>query len=185
VLELDGRDPGWTTLWEKIGVERHRNDPSTWEKLWMGVGSTVGGRPSGSTESDVEKLVLMPGMAPYFGFVPDQPTAEPTPPPYIEPKAPDVAPPRQPDTSYPGNNTPAARASGATIVIEGLGGALMADLGSFDAYDVMFQQNAKGDVRALYKRVYVGFDDNGKPEATSVWVFGPENNDQVEIRYAP
>jgi hypothetical protein len=185
VLELDGSDPGWTTLWEKVGVERFREDPSTWEKVWMGIGSTVGGRPNGSTEGDVEKLVLQPGMAPYFGSVPDRPPEEPTPPPYMEPKAPDYAPPGQPDTTYPGNNAPAAAGSGAAVVIEGLGGALMSDLGSFDAYDVAFQQNAAGDIRALYKRVYVGFDDAGKPYADSVWVTGADNNDHVLINYAP
>ena len=48
-----------------------------------------------------------------------------------------------------------------------------------------FQQNADGRVRALYKRVYVAFDDDGKPYAESVWVIGPENNDHVVINYAP
>jgi hypothetical protein len=185
VLQLDGSDPGWTTLWEDVGVERWREDPSVWERFWIGVGSTVGGRPVGSTQSDVEKLVLTPGAAPYLGVVPDQPAKEQTPPPYIEPTAPEFAPPNQPDTMYPGNNAPAAGASGAAMFIEGLGAGMMADLGSFDAYDVAFQQNAAGEVRALYKRVYVGFDDAGKPYADSVWVTGPENNDRVLITYAP
>ena len=185
VLELDGSDPGWTTLWEDLGVERWREEPAAWQKVLIGVGTTVGGRPMGSTEGDVEKLVLVPGAAPAFGFVPDQSPTEPTPPPYIEPTAPEFAPPNQPDTVYPGNNAPAAGASGVAMLIEGAGGALMTDLGSFDAYDVVFQQNAAGEVRALYKRVYVGFDDAGKPYADSVWVTGAENNDRVLINYAP
>ncbi|MEY2420899.1 MAG: hypothetical protein QOI95_966 [Acidimicrobiaceae bacterium] len=185
VLELDGSDQGWTTVWESIGVERWREDPGVWDKVWMGVGSTVGGRPSGSAESDVEKLVLMPGMAPWFGAPADRPPEEPTPPPYMVPAAPDYAPPGQPDTMYPGSVAGAAVSGGVPMLIEGFGGGLMADLGSFDAFDVTFQENAAGDVRALYKRVYVGFDDAGEPYADSVWVTGPENNDHVLINYAP
>jgi hypothetical protein len=185
VLDLDGSDAGWTTVRETMGVERWREAPGLWERFMLGVGNTVAGRPNGSTESDVEKLVLQSGAAPYFGFVSDRSSTESTPPQYIVPKAPDFAPPGQPDTMYPGNNAPAAAGSGTAMLIEGIGGALMADLGSFDAYDVMFQQNAAGDTRALYKRVYVGFDDAGEPYADSVWVTGPENNDHVLINYAP
>ena len=185
VLELDGRDPGWTTIYEKIGVERWRDDPDGWEKAYSGVGSTVGGRPNGSSKSDVEEVVVMPGMAPTVGAGPDRPTSEPTPPPYMVPNAPDFAPPGQPDTMYPGANAEAAAASGVPILIEGVGGALMADQGSHAAYDIMFQQNADGRVRALYKRVYVGFGDDGKPYTDSVWVTGPENNDHTLINYAP
>ena len=185
VLELDSRDPGWTTIYEQAGVERWRDAPDVGERILMGIGSTVAGRPNGSSKSDVEQLVLMPGMAPSFGSVPDRPTSEPTPPQYMVPSAPNFAPPGQPDTVYPGANARSAAASGAPILIEALGGALMADQGSHAAYDITFQQNADGRVRALYKRVYVGFDDSGKPYADSVWVIGPENNDHVPITYAP
>jgi hypothetical protein len=185
VLELDGRDPGWTTLWEDVGVERWREEPGFWQKVFIGVGSTVGGLPAGSTQSDVEQLVLMPGLEPYFGVAPEQPSTEPTPPPYMVPNAPEFAPPRQPDTMYPGNTAPVAGASGAAMLSQTVAGGLLSDLGSFDAYDVVFQQNAAGEVRALYKRVYVGFDDAGQPYADSVWVTGPENNDHVLINYAP
>jgi hypothetical protein len=185
VLELDGRDPGWTTIYEKTNVERCRDSPDVGERILMGIGSTVAGRPNGGSKSDVDQLVLIPGMAPYFGSVPERPPAEPRPPPYMVPSAPDYAPPRQPDTTYPGSSAGAAAASGGPILIEGLGGAVAADQGSHAAYDVKFQENADGRVRALYKRVYVGFDDNGKPYADSVWVIGPENNDHVAINYAP
>ena len=185
VLELDGRDPGWTTMYEQTGVERIREAPDVVERFWIGVGSTVVGRPNGSSKSDVEQLLLTPGTAPSFGSVSERPTEEPTPPPFMSPNAPQYAPPRQPDTTYPGSNAGGGAAGGAPILIESLGGAVMADQSSHAAYDVMFQQNADGRVRALYKRVYVGFDDNGKPYADSVWVTGAENNDHVLIHYAP
>lgn len=185
VLALDGGDPGWFTLWQDTGVERWRESPGMWERVLSGIGSTVGGRPLGSTDSDVQHLVLMPGAAPYFCAVPDMPSTEPSPPPYMVPHAPNYAPPKQPDTTYPGANAGSAVASGSPILIEGVGGGVMADLGSYDAYDVVFQENAAGELRALYKRVYVGFDDAGKPYADSVWVTGPENNDHVLITYAP
>jgi hypothetical protein len=185
VLELDGRDPGWTTIFGQTGVERWRDAPDIGERILMGIGSTVAGRPNGSSKSDVEQLVLIPGMKPYVGAVPERPTSEPTPPPYMVPNAPNYAPPGRPDTVYPGANPRSAAGSGVPILIEGMGGAMMADQGSHAAYDVVFQQNADGRVRALYKRVYVGFDDNGKPYTDSVWVTGPENNDHVLINYAP
>jgi hypothetical protein len=185
VLELDGRDPGWTTIYEQTGIERWRDAPDVGERLLMGVGSTAAGRPNGSDRSDVEQLVLIAGMAPSFGTVPKRATSEPTPPPYMVPNAPNFAPPDHPETTYPGSNAAAAAANGAPILIEALGGALMADQGSHAAYDVTFQQNADGRVRALYKRVYVGFDDDGRPFADSVWVTGPESNDHVLINYAP
>lgn len=185
VLQLDGRDPGWRTIYEKIGVERWRDAPDLGGRILSGIGSTVAGRPNGSSKSDVEQLFVMPGMAPSFGSVPERPTSESTPPPYMVPNAPNFAPPGQPDTMYPGANARSAAASGAPILIEGLGGALMADQGSHAAFDIMFQQNANGRLRALYKRVYVGFDDKGKPYADSVWVTGPENNDHILINYAP
>ena len=185
VLELDGRDPGWTTVYEKIDVERWRDDPNVGEKILSGFGSTVGGRPMGSSESDVRSLVVTPGMAPSFASGDTRPATEPTPPPYMVPKAPEFASPRQPETTYPGGSAGAAVASGAPIVIEGLGGAFMADQGSHAVYDITLQQNDVGRIRALYRRVYVGFDDAGKPYADSTWITGPDHNDQVLINYAP
>jgi hypothetical protein len=185
VLELDGRDPGWTTINEDIGVERWRDAPDVGERILLGIASTGAGRPNGSSKSDVEQLVVAPGMAPYFGAGASRSAFEPAPPEYTTPAAPDYAPPKQPDTMYPGANASSAATGGAGTLIEGVGGAVMADQGSHAAFDVMFQQNADGRVRALYKRVYVGFDDTGKPYATSVWVTGPENNDHALITYAP
>ena len=72
-----------------------------------------------------------------------------------------------------------------TIGTDFAAGVFMADQGSHAAYDVTFQQNADGRRRALYKRVYVGFDDEGKPYPESVWVTGAETNDHVLINYAP
>jgi hypothetical protein len=185
VLDLDGRDPGWTTVYEKIDVERWRDDPNLGEKLLSGIGSMVGGRPNGSSESEVRALVMMPGVAPSIGSVSERASSEPSPPPYMVPKAPDVAPPRQPETAYPGDNAGAAVAGGVPILIEGLAGAFMADQGSHAAYDITLQQNVDGRIRALYKRVYVGFDDEGHPYPESVWVTGPEANDLTMISYAP
>src|SRR5581483_4345006 len=60
VLDLDGRDPGWTTIDEHIGIERWRDAPDTWARVWSAIGSTVGGRPNGSDQRDVEALVIVP-----------------------------------------------------------------------------------------------------------------------------
>jgi hypothetical protein len=185
VLDLDGRDPGWTTIYEKIGVERWRDAPDVLGRVLSGFGSTVGGRPNGSSERDVRQLMLRPGMAPMFRSKPDRSPEEPTPPPYMVPAAPDFAPPDWPDTMYPGANTGTAVANGVPILIEGVGGAVMADSGSHAAYDVTFQKNTDGRTRALYRRVFVGFDDAGNAHPRSVWVRGPENNDHVVINYAP
>jgi hypothetical protein len=185
VLDLDGRDPGWTTIYEKIGVERWRDAPDVLGGALSSFGSTVAGRPNGSSESDVRQLMLRPGMAPMFRTRPDRSPEEPTPPPYMVPAAPDFAPPGRPDTMYPGANAGTAVANGVPILIEGIGGAVMADLGSHAAYDVAFQTNADGRTRALYRRVFVGFDDQGRAYPQSVWVTGPENNDHVLIKYAP
>jgi len=184
VLELDGRDPGWTTIYESIGVERWRDAPDVGERILMGIGSTAAGPPNGSSKDDVEQLTLLPGRAPSFGAPPTR-LSEPSSPAYIAPSAPEFAPPRYPDTMYPGGKPSTAAGDAVGTVINGVGGAVLADLGSHAAYDVMFQQNADGRVRALYKRVYVGFDENGEPYADSVWVTGPETNDHVIINYAP
>ena len=186
VLDLDGRDPGWTTIYEKIGVERWGSDaPNLVTRLLTGIGSTVAGRPNGSSRSDVEALHLVPGMAPTFGAVPDRPATEPAPPPYMQPSEPPYSPPAQPGTVYPGSNSQAGKANAVSEGVDLAGGFFMSDLGRHAAYDITFQQNATGQVRALYKRVYVGFDDAGDPYADSVWVIGPENNDHVLINYAP
>ena len=170
VLDLDGRDPGWTTIHESIGVERWRDAPDIGQRILMGVGSTAAGRPNGSSKTDVEQLVVMPGQAPSFVLAPVR-SSEPAPPPFI--------------ASTTGGKASSAAGDAAGTLIEGVGGAAMADLGSHAAFDVQFQQNADGRVRALYKRVYVGFDDDGNPYAASVWVTGPDNNDHVPINYAP
>jgi hypothetical protein len=185
VLTLDGADAGWTTLWSKTGVERFRDQPGAWDRLMMGIGSTVAGRPNGSTSDDVEAVTLLPDSEPYIGVLAPRPTTEPTPPQYMEPTAPEFASPIHPETTYPSGGPMPAGTSGASMVMEGIGGAAMADLGSFDAYEVVFQRNGAGDTRALYKRVTVGFDDEGNPFSQSVWVTGPERNDQVSINYAP
>jgi hypothetical protein len=185
VLDLDGREPGWTTIYEKIGVERWRDAPDVLGRVLSGFGGTVGGRPNGSSERDVRQLMVRPGMAPMFRTRPDRSPEEPTPPPYMVPAAPDFAPPDRPDTMYPGANAGTAMANAVPVLIEGLGGAVMADLGSHAAYDVTFQKNTDGRTRALYRRVFVGYDDTGNAQPKSVWVTGPENNDHVLINYAP
>lgn len=170
VLDLDGRDPGWTTIHAAIGVERWRDAPDVGQRILMGVGTTAGGRLNGSSRIDVEQLVVLPGRAPFFADLPSR-SSEPPPPPYIAPTPP--------------NARSSSMGDAAGTLIEGVGGAVMADQGSHAAYDVQFQQNADGRTRALYKRVYVGFDDNGNPYALSAWVTGPDNNDHVAINYAP
>jgi len=73
----------------------------------------------------------------------------------------------------------------APVVLDGLVGAARADLGSHDAYDIVLQENEDGRIRALYRRVFVGFDSSGDATLSSVYVTGPERNDQVRITYAP
>jgi hypothetical protein len=184
VLELDGRDTGWTTIYEAVGIERWRDAPDVGERILIGIGTTAAGPLNGSSKDDVEQLTLQSGRAPTFGAPPTR-VSEPSPPAYIAPSAPEFAPPRQPDTMYPGGKPSSAAGDAVSTVIYGVGGAVLADLGSHAGYDVMFQQNADGRTRALYKRVYVGFDENGEPYADSVWVTGPETNDHVVINYAP
>lgn len=164
VLDLDGLDPGWVTIDERIGVERWRAAPNALERVMIGVGSTVAGPPNGSTEEDVEQLVLEPGRAPYFSSS-YEPTARVTQPQggAGRPKPIDAVP----------------------LVIDIVGGAALADRGSFAAYDISFQQNGDGRRRALYKRVYVGFDNDGQPYTDSVWINGPDSTDRVPINYAP
>ena len=101
--------------------------------------------------------------------------------------APPVPPPNKPDLEYPlGQTSVAAGAMNlAPVVLDGLAGAAHADLGSYDAYDIVFQENSDGRIRALYQRVFVGFDASGEAELSSVYVTGPERNDQVPIEYAP
>jgi len=170
VDDLDGRDPGWTTIDEVIGVERWR-DVGSFDRVMAGVGSTVAGRPFGSSERDVAELVIRPGMAPYFTDALDRPPPEPAPPAYLSP--------------YPSHSRASGVADSLSIAVDGLGGAIDADQGSFAAFDVAFQVNADGRTRALYKRVYVGFDDDGTARPQSVWVTGPETNDHTAINYAP
>jgi hypothetical protein len=166
VLDLDGLDPGWVTIDERIGVERWRDAPGMVERALIGIGSTVAGPPNGSTEEDVEQLVVEPGRAPYFSssFEPEQlvPQSQPAP--------------------VPGGADPKA-IEAVPLVIDVVGGAALADRGSFAAYDITFQQHTDGRRRALYKRVYVGFDD-GSPYADSVWIHGPASSDRVLINYA-
>lgn len=186
VLDLDGRDPGWTTIDERIGVERWGTDaPDIVSRVATAVGATVAGRPNGSSRSDVEALTVTPGRAPVWGAVPDRPSTEPAPPPYMQPSAPPYSPPAQPDTVYPDAAPRAGKANAISSGVDLAAGFFMADLGRHAAYDITFQQNASGQVRALYKRIYVGFDDDGAPCAESVWVTGPQNNDHVLINYAP
>jgi hypothetical protein len=170
VIDLDGRDPGWTTIDELTGVEQWRPDPGILARVFMGIGATAGGRLDGSSEREVAQLVVTPGMAPYFGTVPERPATEPAPPAYMSP--------------YPAHNGSAGLADSVALAIDGVGGAVNADRGSYAAYDIVFQQNADGRTRALYKRVYVGFDDRGVAQPESVWVTGPDANDHVLINYA-
>jgi hypothetical protein len=187
VLDLDGRDPGWTTIYEQIDTERWRDAPSAMERVLAGVGSTAAGAPIGSTGEDVDAVVLTPGHAPVLrrSLYP-QPRPEPSPPVYTPP-APQDPPPNMPGLEYPIGRTSVA-AGGmnlAPVVLTGLVGAARADLGSHDAYDVVLQQNTDGRIRALYRRVFVGFDASGAPTLQSVYVTGKERNDQEPIAYAP
>ncbi len=187
VLDLDGRDPGWRTVYEQIGVERWRDEPGTMDRILTGIGSTAGGPPVGSTTADVGAVVLAPGRAPAIsGRLSPVPGPEPAPPVYAPP-APAVPPPNAPDLEYPRGQASAAAGvmNIAPVVLDGFVGVARADLGSHDAYDIVLQENADGRVRALYRRVFVGFDDAGEPELSSVYVTGPERNDQVAINYAP
>jgi hypothetical protein len=170
VLDLDGHDPGWTTVFERIGVERWRDDPGFWGRALTAAGSTAVGPPTGSAEQDVQRLVLAPGMAPTFIAV-----GAPAPP----------IPPGPAQTNAPVEYSNQDAANAAVVGVDFLAGAVNADAGSYDAYDVMFQTNTDGRTRALYRRVFVGYDDSGEPYTTSVWITGPERNDQVPITYAP
>jgi hypothetical protein len=107
-------------------------------------------------------------------------------PPVYTPPAPPVPPPNAPEVEYPaGQSSVAAGAMNiAPVVVNGFAGAAGADLGSHDAYDIVLQENDDGRIRALYRRVFVGFDSAGEPELSSVYVTGPERNDQVPITYA-
>ncbi|HEY2815454.1 MAG TPA: hypothetical protein VGJ03_18475 [Acidimicrobiales bacterium] len=187
VLDLDGRDPGWSTIYEQIGVERWRDEPGVGGRLLAAIGSTAAGPPTGSTEQDVDAVAIAPGQAPTLRRqLTPTPVPQPSPPVYA-PNAPVVPPPNVPDVLYPNGQTSIA-ANGMNIgpvVIDGLIGFAHADLGSHDAYDVVFQSNRDGRIRALYRRVFVGFDDSGDAELDSVYVTGPERNDQVPIVYAP
>jgi hypothetical protein len=187
VLDLDGRDPGWMTIREQIGVERWRDAPGVAGRILAGVGASAAGSPLGSTENDVRAVVIAPGRRPTLGksLVPSAaPAASP---PVYMPPAPPVPPPNKPDLEYPLGQTSVA-AGGmnlAPVVLDGLVGAAHADLGLYDAYDIVFQENSDGRIRALYQRVFVGFDASGNAELSSVYVTGPDRNDQVPIEYAP
>jgi len=187
VLDLDGRDGGWTTVYERTGVERWRDAPSALERVLAGVGSTALGPPIGSTAADVQAIVLVPGRAPRFAEAPAPPAGPPDVPSEYLPPAPEYPPPHAPGVQYPlGQSSLAAAGMNlAPLVVQGVAGAASADLGSYAAYDVALQQNADGRVRALYRRVFVGFDAGGEPVLSSVYVTGPERNDQVRIVYAP
>jgi hypothetical protein len=187
VLELDGRDPGWTTVYEQIGVERWRDAPSLAGRILSGVGAAAAGPPRGSTQTDVRSVILRAGFAPTFSTDVTPRTAPAASPPVYTPPAPPAPPPNAPDTRYPVGQTSIA-AGGmnlAPVILDGFVGGASADLGSHDAYDVVLQQNTDGRVRALYRRVFVGFDDEGEPTLSSVYVTGPDRNDQVPITYAP
>ena len=64
VGDLFGADPGWHVVDVETGVERHRDAPSLFERLMIGVGATVAGPPLASSEADVELVVLEPGRRP-------------------------------------------------------------------------------------------------------------------------
>jgi hypothetical protein len=187
VLDLDGRDPGWMTIHEQIGVERWRDAPGVAGRILAGIGASAAGSPGGSTEDDVRAVVITPGRRPTLSesLVPSAAPA-PNPPVYMPP-APPVPPPNKPDVEYPLGQTsvPAGAMNLAPVVLDGLVGAAHADLGSYDAYDIVFQENNDGRIRALYQRVFVGFDASSGAELSSVYVTGPERNDQVPIEYAP
>jgi hypothetical protein len=187
VLELDGRDPGWRTIYEQIGEERWRDEPSVGDRILAGIGSTAAGSPTGSTASDVAAVVLAPGRAPVMGRDLPSPPAPGVAPQTYTPPAPPDPPPNMPGLEYPAGQTSVAAGAMdiAPMVLNGFVGAARADLGSHDAYDIVLQENDDGRIRALYRRVFVGFDPAGEPELRSVYVTGPERNDQVPITYAP
>ncbi len=187
VLDLDGRDPGWTTIHEQIGVERWRDEPGAAGRILAGLGASAAGPPAGSTEDDVRAVVINPGRKPTLGKSLAPSAARSASPPLYMPSAPPVPPPNKPDLEYPlGQTSVAAGAMNlAPVVVDGLVGAARADLGSYDAYDIVFQENRDGRIRALYQRVFVGFEASGEAQLSSVYVTGPERNDQVPIAYAP
>src|SRR5207302_1211288 len=70
VLDLDGRDRGWTTVAELTGVERWRSQPGVLDRALIGIGSTAAGPPRGSDEADVRRVVLVPFGAPVLAAPP-------------------------------------------------------------------------------------------------------------------
>ena len=187
VLDLDGRDQGWTTIAELTGVERWRAEPDGLERALIGIGSTAAGPPRGSTETDVQRVLLVPFGAPVLASVPPDRSPRDAATSTYDPLAPEHAPPHAPDLQYPrGQGSVGGSAALALpVAVDLAAGVADADRGSFAAYDVVFQRNADGRTRALYKRVFVGEEDDGSATLTSAWVTGPERNDHVVINYAP
>lgn len=171
VLDLAGNDPGWRTVEVRSGVERHREEPSVFERVMVGVGTGVAGYEPRSRLGDVQRVTLRPGEEPTFQ---EQPVARPGGP---DPIALD-------NTPVPGvapNLVLLAPAAGDLVV-----GALSADEGAHDAYQVVFQENDDGRVRALYTRVDVTPPDAKRPwwELTGSYVTGDDiNADRTIIRY--
>ncbi|MGI8662828.1 MAG: hypothetical protein ACR2LQ_06395 [Acidimicrobiales bacterium] len=169
VGDLLGADPGWHTVDVESGVERHRPEPSWFERAMIGLGSTVAGPPIASTARDVEAVVLAAGELPSIARAPTEA-------PYPDPIAP---------------TPPAPKPLGgdlvdfAPTVLDFSLGALTADNGANDAYRIEFDENVDGRLRATYLRVDVVPAAASMPAGlASSHVVGPDlEADRVPVRY--
>jgi hypothetical protein len=167
VADLLGGDPGWRTVAVETGIARHRGDPSWFERLMIGVGSTVAGPPIGSTAEDVEAVVLEPGARPRVASVPNV---------LVVPRPPSGPPSTDEVPVNVGHLVPLALDAGA--------GMLAAGDGRQHAYQVVFEEHPDGRRRATYVRVDV-VPATGSTPATLApsHVLGPSFDDRVPVRY--
>jgi hypothetical protein len=167
---LFGADGGWHLVDIETGVERHRDAPSLLDRLLIGLGSTVGGPPIGSTAEQVDAVVLRPGERPRVESLrAHQPV----------PVDPPTAPPDDPSTALAG------AAELGPMAIDLSVGALSADDGAQDAYQIVFEQNDDGRLRAIYQRVDVVPGVAGAPTIlTASFIVGPDlDEDRIIARY--
>ncbi len=173
VDDLGGLDPGWRLVDVEAGVERHRGAPSVLGRLLVGIGSTVAGAPVASTSAQVRAVTLHRWAPPTLALVGD-------PRPNLE------AVPSTPSDER-GSGRPVA-AGGFELLpaaAEVAMGALRADDGSEHAYQVTFEQNEDGRLRATYLRVDVAppAEDSDPWVLSPSYVVGPTADDVVTVRY--
>ena len=172
VDDLFGHDPDWRTVDVRTGVERHRGAPSLIERVLIGIGQTAATYAPQSRAGDVAAVRLRLGAQPELVQA------------RLAPVVPEEIPPDDLTRETPGavaNSIALAPEAGDFVV-----GALNADLGAHDAFQVVFQENDDGRRRALYTRVDVTPPDGEHPawELSPSYVTGPDvNTDRVMIRY--